>query len=283
MSSLRKSAAAIIFGGLAISLSLSACAPEDLLQSPGSNNANNDMGSQQTQFEQVASFLATNCATSGCHTGESFFLPKIEGGVNATPQQVQAALEGISNAEGAPLIAPNDPDNSLLWRRLIGNPAFMPPGPGLAMDKVKPVQDWINAGAKYEFTSDTPADMGDSTTDMPTPDMGATGDDMGDNVSPAYAEVVRIMRGCATAGCHDASSFSLPKIEGGVNATPAQVEAALKDVASGQDPNTTLVDMIYLRISGTTKGNQMPLGQSPLSQTDIDAYKAWLDAGANYQ
>lgn len=273
---------------LIAALGLGACAPEDLLQGPSSNNPipPNNMNPQKTQFEEVASFLSVSCATSGCHDAASAFAPRIEGGINATPAQVQAALEGISSGAGAPLIAPNDADNSVIWRRLIGNPSFMPPSAsGLPMDKIKPVKDWIDAGAKFEISSATP-DMGDS--DMKTPDMGDTdmtpADDMGGgNLSPAFAEVVRIMRGCALDNCHGDNSFSLPIIEGGTMATPAQITAALQDKASGQDANTTLVNMIYFRISGTERGNRMPFGREPLPQADIDAYKAWLDAGANFK
>lgn len=266
---------------LIAALGLGACAPEDLLQGPGTNNTPNNMNPQTTQFEEVALFLSTSCAMSGCHDATSAFVPRIEGGTSATPAQVQAALEGISSGAGAPLIAPNDADNSVIWRRLIGNPTFMPPGPGLAMDKIQPVKDWIDAGAKFEISSVSPdmggdPDMGD--TDMPpADDMG------GGNLSPEFSEVVRIMRGCALAGCHDGSSFSLPKIEGGTMATPAQITAALQDQASGQDAATTLVNMIYFRISGTERGNRMPLGRDPIPQADIDAYKAWLDAGANFK
>lgn len=268
---------------LIAALGLSACAPEDLTTGPNSNNPPNNMNNQKTQFEEVASFLSTNCAMAGCHNGSSAFVPRIEGGTSATPAQVQAALEGITSGAGAPLVAPNDSANSVIWRRLIGNPSFMPPGPGLAMDKIQIVQTWIDAGAKYEISAGTP-DMGEQ--DMKMPDMGDTdmpaADMDGGNVSPEFAEVVRIMRGCALAGCHDASSFALPKIEGGTMATPAQVTAALQDVAS-VTPNTSLVDMIYLRISGTGGGNRMPLGREPLPQAEIDAYKAWLDAGANFK
>ena len=264
---------AALCGALLCSLCLPACTPEELLVSPDMATPTPDMSTPTaTQFEQVAALMAKECAKSGCHGAASSFLPRIEGGEQATPAQVRAALEGVSSSGGVPLIVPNDPNGSQLWRRMSGaQQPFMPPPTGLPDPQVKLVEDWINAGASFQVSSVVTPDMG-VVPDM-APDMNVTPD--------AFDEVVRILRGCALDGCHDAGAFTVPKIDGGRQATRAQVRAALEGVSSGREPATPLTQMIFWRIEGTSKGPRMPLG-GQLSQADIDAYKAWLDAGANF-
>lgn len=265
----------------ATAASLSACAPEDLTQYTPDNNANNVNNANNkegTQFEQAALIMAKNCATSGCHVATSPFPPAIAGGVNATPAQVQAALENVKNNAGDKnLITPSDANASLIWLRISNTqPSIMPPGGAMPAADVKLIEDWINAGAKYEVTAanNNPGDMGgmDMSADMPATDMA---------IGNTFDDIYPLLQRCGS--CHDGTSPDLPQFQGGVNATRAQIQAGLEDKMSALDPTVALVDMVYFRLAGDSKGTQMPKGASPWPQNEIDAYKAWLDNGANYQ
>lgn len=271
----------------AITILGSACAPQDLTPYNPDNNGNNGTNNinMETDFQKVTKVLAKNCGAQGCHDQNSAFPPKIAGGVDATPEQMKIALDGISSNGGKPLIVAEDAEQSLLYLRISNKQMpVMPPAGAMPDEDVNLVKDWINAGAKYELSSNPPADMGTDMIDMGGGDMADMSDDM-----PAsdmaqvtnFDAVVPLIRQCGS--CHNGGFAHLPKIEGGVNATRAQVKTALEDVMSVQDASLSLVNMIYLRIEGETKGARMPKNASPWPQSDIDTYKAWLDAGANYQ
>lgn len=276
----------------AITILGSACAPQDLTPYNPDNNANNVNNTNninmETDFEKVTKVLAKNCGTQGCHDQNSAFPPKIGGGLDATPEQMKVALDGISSNGGKPLIVAEDAEQSLLYLRISNKqPPVMPPTGAMPDEDVNLVKDWINAGAKYDVSSNPPVDMGnndmsgDMSNDMGSNDMGADMPPSDMAQSATFDDIVPLIRQCGS--CHNGGFAHLPKIEGGVNATRAQVKTALEDVMSAQDPTFSLVDMIYFRIEGETKGSRMPKDASPWPQGDIDKYKAWLDAGANYQ
>ncbi len=129
---------------------------------------------------------------------------------------------------------------------------------------------------------------------------GDSGGNNGGGFNTDFVAVSAILTSNCTnaAGCHDAgnspigtSSFT---INGGMNAGPADVQAALDGVTAMSSPNMLIspsspaMSEIFIRI---TKDASDPLlmGQgafgaaaTPLDQPDIDAIDAWITAGAPY-
>jgi len=109
------------------------------------------------------------------------------------------------------------------------------------------------------------------------PGAGATG--------PSFASVVQEVltrRGCTQGVCHGggagylALTFSIPgNYENLVN------------VRAHADPSTLLVDpgdagnsYVIMKLEGRASGGRMPLNGSPLSATDLDNIKGWINGGA---
>ncbi len=102
-------------------------------------------------FAQLAPIIATQCGTLGCHGAPSLVNPSIEGGVEATPAQVQASLEDVMGVDGTPLIVPGDASASLLWLRISGaKPPVMPPTGAFDAQQLALFEAWIEGGAPFE-------------------------------------------------------------------------------------------------------------------------------------
>lgn len=93
---------------------------------------------------------------------------------------------------------------------------------------------------------------------------------------------------CATAGCHEGPIG--PGLPAGQDlSSVASSFASLVGVESVQQPPLLRVNpgnandsYLIQKLEGTAaSGSQMPLGGTPLSQTTIDAIRAWIDAGAD--
>ena len=92
---------------------------------------------------------------------------------------------------------------------------------------------------------------------------------------------------CALSGCHVGSDP-----QEGQNLSAGQTFSNVVNVASNELPTMDRVepgqpDSSYLvhKIQGTHlqvggSGDRMPLARSPLSQTEIDVIRAWIQAGA---
>ncbi len=94
---------------------------------------------------------------------------------------------------------------------------------------------------------------------------------------------------CLCSGCHAGSSP-----EEGMSLGEGQTFSQVVNVAARQLPSMNRVtpnqpDNSYLvhKVQGTHldvdvggSGSRMPLGRSPLSQSDIDLIRAWIQAGA---
>lgn len=123
-----------------------------------------------------------------------------------------------------------------------------------------------------------------NTTIVPGP--GDTPNDTGGTVS-FVAKVLPIFSAkCLT--CHqpggeaDTQGISM-------NFAPNTAYDSIVNVLSDQDPALTRVvpsdsanSLLYLKISSATPpvGERMPLMRTPLSQTEIDTIKKWIDQGA---
>ncbi len=116
---------------------------------------------------------------------------------------------------------------------------------------------------------------------------GLDGDDGGDEVTLSR-DVQPIFTGnCAFSGCHAGSSP-----EQGMSLGAGQTFSSVVNVAARELPSMNRVtpnqpDNSYLvhKVQGTHldaggSGSRMPLGRSPLSQSDIDLIRAWIQAGA---
>ena len=115
---------------------------------------------------------------------------------------------------------------------------------------------------------------------------GLDGDDGGDEVT--LSRVQPIFTGnCTFSGCHAGSSP-----EQGMNLSAGQAFGSVVNVAARELPGMNRVtpsqpDSSYLvhKVQGTHlavggSGSRMPLNRSPLSQSDIDLIRAWIQAGA---
>ncbi len=116
---------------------------------------------------------------------------------------------------------------------------------------------------------------------------GLDEDDGGDEVTLSR-DVQPIFTGnCTFSGCHGGSSPAQ-----GMNLGAGQAFSSVVNVPAIELPSMNRVtpnqpDDSYLvhKVQGTHlaaggSGSRMPLGRSPLSQSDIDLIRAWIQAGA---
>ncbi len=92
---------------------------------------------------------------------------------------------------------------------------------------------------------------------------------------------------CALSGCHAGTNpqqgmnLSVGQTFANVVNVQAMELSTMNRVTPDEPDNSYLVHKVqgtHLNVGGS--GNQMPLGRSPLSQTDIDLIRAWIEAGA---
>ncbi len=92
---------------------------------------------------------------------------------------------------------------------------------------------------------------------------------------------------CALSGCHACTNpqqgmnLSVGQTFANVVNVQAMELSTMNRVTPDEPDNSYLVHKVqgtHLNVGGS--GNQMPLGRSPLSQTDIDLIRAWIEAGA---
>ncbi len=92
---------------------------------------------------------------------------------------------------------------------------------------------------------------------------------------------------CALSGCHAGTNpqqgmnLSAGQTFANVVNVPAMELSTMNRVTTDEPDKSYLVHKVqgtHLNVGGS--GNQMPLGRSPLTQTDIDLIRAWIEAGA---
>ena len=92
---------------------------------------------------------------------------------------------------------------------------------------------------------------------------------------------------CALSGCHagtnpqEGMNLSAGQTFANVVNVQAMELSTMNRVTPDEPDNSYLVHKVqgtHLNVGGS--GNQMPLGRSPLTQTDIDLIRAWIEAGA---
>ncbi len=103
--------------------------------------------------------------------------------------------------------------------------------------------------------------------------------------NPSFSQDIQSIfnSNCTLAGCHDATA------QAGLNLTQGQAYANIVNVDSTQDPSKKRVlpndaenSYIVIKIEGRqTTGGRMPLNRNPLSSTQIQNIKNWINRGAN--
>ena len=89
-------------------------------------------------------------------------------------------------------------------------------------------------------------------------------------MEPTYRSLNARVFSRRCAGCHNSVTLS-----GGLDLT------TYTKVVSVITPNDAATSKIYMRVSGSSPGaNRMPLGGAPLSDLEIGAIAAWINAGA---
>ena len=116
---------------------------------------------------------------------------------------------------------------------------------------------------------------------------GLEGDDGGDEVTLSRDVQPIFTSNCTFSGCHAGSSpeegMSLVAGQAFSNVVnePARQLLSMNRVTPNQPDDSYLVHKIqgtHVDVGGS--GSRMPLGLSPLSQSDIDLIRAWIQAGA---
>ncbi len=183
----------------------------------------------------------------GCHThGSAIHGIELSQGFSLDNMlYVQSFMEPEYN-----LIEAGDPDNSLLVQKLRGTSktSAMPMlAPLLPSNRVKAVAQWV-------------ANM----DPVPQPTL-------------IYLQK-NIFNSCATSGCHDSAS----KVQG-LDLSAGNSLNSMFGVPSNQQPLIDLIepgdpDNSYLvkKLEGMGVGQPMPLGQSALTQTQINAVRGWV-------
>lgn len=127
------------------------------------------------------------------------------------------------------------------------------------------------------ITADAGGQPGSLTVTVQPTGVGATG--------PSFAQVVDEIlgrRGCTLGSCHGGGAGGLaltPSVAGNyanlVN-VPSSDRPAVLRVTPGDAANSYLI----MKLEGTGSGEIMPLNAAPLSATDLNNIKDWINAGA---
>jgi hypothetical protein len=103
--------------------------------------------------------------------------------------------------------------------------------------------------------------------------------------NPSFAQDIQVAifnGSCALSGCHNTTASA------GLNLTQGNSYNNLVNIDSTQDPTKKLVlpsdatnSYLVIKIEGRqTVGERMPLNRSPLSSTEIQNIKNWINNGA---
>lgn len=203
-----------------------------------------------------ANIFTPNCAFSGCHTGTTAPLGlRLDTGNSFLNIFQQSSIENPAST----LIVPGDADNSYLVRKIEGTAgARMPKDlPALSAEKIQAIRDWVNNGA-----------------------LGPSLRSIQQNIfSPGSSS------GCIA--CHSVGGGD----SGGLNLEDGQAWSNLVGiqrsngseirVVAGDADNSFLIDKLEGNNLGGSRGNRMPLNQTPLEQDVIDVIRDWINAGAS--
>jgi len=139
---------AIIFAGL-MAVFVAGC-------SSGSEDTSSaTTGTTGTAAPTTTGSTATTAPAGGGYTAvQAVFTAKCAGCHGDTNPKAGISLTSydkvMAGGKEGPVITAGDPDASLLVKAIKGAPGAkkMPPGPPLAADQIKTIEDWVKAGAK---------------------------------------------------------------------------------------------------------------------------------------
>ena len=131
--------------------------------------------------------------------------------------------------------------------------------------------------------TDTPTDTDTNTNTNPNPRVILTNPSFATDIQEIFDRI-----GCATSDCHGGAN------QGGLGLASAAAShenlvdipaVALNNPHLGLDrvePNDHLASYLWLKVSGTTAGTQMPQGLAPLDPIDKTNIMNWINTGALY-
>lgn len=291
-----------------------------------------------------ANILTPGCVNRGCHPGGGAPMSLAEGVAYGNLVNAPSSIGGILR------VKPGDPENSLLYLKLIADPRFperMPSvGAPLSDEQIEAVRQWIADGApppsadgaavhRLEILAeDDKVEVGatlalqvrafdrndnvlafveiqwsSSNTSVATVDENGTvtGVNVGDakitaaagNASASIDIRVEesdlrarfssiqesiLTPSCAVANCHLGSTAQL-----GLNLQQGSAYGNLVNVASRQNgaflrvkPGDAANSYLYMKLIGDSRasGDRMPQGSAPLSDSQLDVIRDWINAGA---
>lgn len=203
------------------------------------------------------------------------------------PQQLHVGDPNGNGIQGAlvaamPLVTPGDPDRSYLLRRLIDESygELMPRQCRTWDDRAnQALACWIAGLAPDASNAYAPIDYTTCAVDVKGLGKCETSDLTG------YARIAQIFtRSCAGTGCHINEDAPAGKLDLGDAAYGALVEVRSSAVAMPRvTPGDPDASYLWCKIAGSCAariGARMPLDAPPLSDDDLAAIRAWIEAGA---
>ncbi len=127
------------------------------------------------------------------------------------------------------------------------------------------------------ITADASGQLAFLAVSVQPPEAGASG--------PSFAQVVDeilVRRDCTTGMCHGggagglALTFSVVGNYANLVNVPSSAQPAVLLVKPGDAANSYLI----MKLEGSGSGARMPLDRAPLSATDLNNIKDWINAGA---
>lgn len=256
------------------------------------------------RFERIQTeIFDANCQSAGCHNPQSRAGNLVLAAGDSWANLVGIAPNNaIARAAGLLRVTPFEPEQSFLVRKLEGpgdgEGSRMPLGqPPLTADQIALIRAWISEGAPppASFPSPTP-----SPTRTPEPPPTSTPDDRRPTAGathtptplpvPNFAALQREIFAprCALVGCHTAAARSgeltlegpaaYDELVGAQPAQPAARAAGWLRVAPFEPERSFLL----LKLEGPEPrfGGRMPLIGDPLTPSEIDRVRQWIEAGA---
>ena len=142
-------------------------------------------------------------------------------------------------------------------------------------------------GTPTDTDTDTNTDTNTNPNPNPNPNPDPDPDPRVILTNPSFGTDIQEIfdrRGCTASNCHgSAMSGGLGLATGASYANLVNVLAVAANGPAGLDrvePNDILASYLWLKVSGTTAGPQMPLNDTPLDNIDQTNIMNWINTGA---
>lgn len=205
-----------------------------------------------------------------------------EGGDDVSLEGAPSRLVGVkSKATKKPLVVAGDPNASYLYQKVIGAKGIegdaMPPGDPLPSAQKKAIKDWI-AGLKPAAPAPEPTPA-PAPTPAPSASTGGAKPEAAGAVklkAPELEPKVRKIFADKCNACHDAGGDEIVLAGDLGHLTKDKSKETGKPLVVPGD-----VEKSYLvnKLTGKDiKGEQMPMGDDPLTAAEMDAVRQWIVA-----